>query len=144
MTCDPRSFDVADGVDIVLAAFEGLSLEDLKPHVSALERRRDAALARNEPRKSPKKTVEDCEPLELKPHICGIEQRKMDSTLVEKYMTPREQQKGSAGEDGSNSAVQWQQHVHPEDDVQEDVEENEDEEEAEEVQEHEQEEQEQE
>lgn len=120
MTCDPRLIDVADGADVVLAAFEGLSLEDLKPHVSALERRRDAALARNEPRKSPQKRAEDYEPLDLKAHICGIEQRKMDLSLVEKYMTVKEQQKGSAGEDGSNSAVQWQQHVHhPEDGVQE-------------------------
>lgn len=104
-------------------AFEGLSLGDLKPHESILERRRNAALAQNEPRKSPQRPVEACEPLVLKPHICKIAQRKEDASLVERYKTAREQNipvrspqsaSTAASTAESPSAVQWEQHKHEE------------------------------
>ncbi len=116
---------------IIDVAFEGLSLGDLKPHESVLEQRRNAALAQNEPRKSPQRPVGAWEPLEslLKPHVCKIAQRKEDMSLLDKYKTPREQQNVSldsphsppaavaespAAESPvsaeSPSAVQWEQH----------------------------------
>lgn len=86
-------------------AFEGLSLGDLKPHESELERRKHAALARDEPRKSPQRPSVECEPLVLKPHLSKIAQRKMDAALMEKYMTASEKEKVRAEEQSLSDDV---------------------------------------
>ena len=73
-------------------SFGGLKLEDLPVHESVLEKKRDEALAKRAPRKSPQRVPEPFVPLEciLKPHVSILERRKSDQNLVSKYQTSKE------------------------------------------------------
>lgn len=61
-------------------AFGGIRLDDLPRHESVLERRKKEALQKNEPRKSPTRPLDTCQPLDsiLRPHFSRLEREKLE------------------------------------------------------------------